>query len=230
MKVRYIISILMLHVSVSLPAQDNIMLKLPVSKLTGTVYYTPPEGNSEYFFLKDWVPGSIRLTNGDLYEGVQANYYVMGDELVIFHTRLKQLVRLDKEKVKEFSLETPEGNRDFIRIAAGSQPHFYEIVYEGNYSLLVFHYIFEQKNRPYHDKNGFLRHTRLIKKKRYFLYSAGEPRLAPLQENPRSLIQNFPGQQKELKKTLRTARLKGKKEEKFVKAFQVLDEAALITR
>jgi hypothetical protein len=233
MNIPTVISILLLMISFHSNSQVSGVGKnrnSPGGKLTGTVYYTPPSGNSEIFIEKDWMPGSILLTDGDLFEGEWVNYYMMGDELVVFNGDLKQLVTIDKEKVKEFSMDVPEGTRRFIKVGESARSRYYEQVYKGTYSLLIFHYIFIQKNKPYHDESGNLKHTRLLKRSHFYMYSHDDGSLHFLQKNHRALIQQLSGSKKEMRRVLRKSRLQGSKEEKLIKAFQVLDEAGLMKK
>jgi hypothetical protein len=233
MKIITVISFLLLMIAVQAKAQlsqPGISRNRLTGKLTGTVYYTPPSGNSELFLLKEWQRGTILLTDGDLFEGALVNYNMMDDELVIFNEDLKQFVTIDKGKVREFKMILPEGARWFVKIGTGEKSRYFEQAYNGTYSLLVFHYIYIQKNKPYRDEYGQLKHTRLLRRMNFYMYVHEDNRLVYLQKNHRALIQHLPGNKKDMRRALRRGRLQGSKEEKLVRAFKVLDEAGLMKK
>lgn len=198
-------------------------------KLSGKIYYLPPEGNSRHFYQEGWPEGSILLEDGDVFEDVRLRYLAYGDELVAYNSTLSQLFIVDKEKVAGFNVKLPRGNQEFIKLYFNGfmeGERYFEKLYDGKRMLLAFHSIDEVKTGIYNDSAGRRKHSVLKLNTVYYMYSK-ESGFKKMQPKRSSFLSLFPERKKEIRRIFRKNnfyRLTGKD---MVRAFTLLEEAGI---
>lgn len=199
-------------------------------KLMGKVYYISALANSKFLYPSEWIDGAVTLKDGDTYENMKLRYHVYEDELIAYNKNNNTLYFVEKELVKSFSFEEDGKTRIFLKLSRakgnGKQQYFEEL-YSGTLSLLVFRYMYEHKVSPYLDKLGTMRDTEYRLQSEFYLYSENRPPQKILPKR-RALLNTFPENKKEIKKVLRRNGLYIKEQQSMIQAFRILDEAGLL--
>ncbi len=196
-------------------------------KLSGKVYYMPPEGNSQHFYQQGWHEGSILMEDGDLFENVRLRYLAYGDELVAYNYNVKQLFIVDKEKIAAFTVNTPQGTQEFVKLYFNgfiSGDRFFEKLYDSKRKLLAFRSIEMRKTSMYNDKQGVRRNSVLVLRTSYYMYSE-ESGFKKIQPRRKSLLGLFPERKKEVRRLFRRNNFTVFNESEMVRAFKSLEEA-----
>jgi hypothetical protein len=195
-------------------------------KLTGTIYYVPPDGNLKHFFQDGWYEGTVLLEDGDLFTGLRLRYLAYGDELVVYNPNLRQLFIADKEKVESFTIQVPWGRQEFIKLyfdGISKGDRYFGLLYNGARKLLAFHYIYDEKTQVYRDKYGRLKNSQLRLRTIYYMYDP-ERGYLKLQSKRRSFIRLFPENKREVRRIFRRNNLRRFDEKELIQAFELLDE------
>ncbi len=203
-------------------------------KLMGENYYISSLANSNYFLQKDWVDATIELVDGDIFDNVKVRYLAFGDELIAYNDKIRSLYIVDKNIVKQFTIQAISNNGDikdqkfiklfYDRIAGGDR--YFEELYSGTRSLLAFHHIEEVKVSPFTDKMGVMRDSEFRLNVTYYIYSTNNIFLK-LQKKKRSFMKILPGHKKEIRKIFHQNKIILLDENSMVQAFTLLDKADL---
>jgi len=204
-------------------------------KIIGEVYYLPPGANSNYFLHKEWVNGTVVFRTGEVFDNIKLRYNAFKDELIAFNENDRLLVLIDKEKVKEFTLdfsksETKIADITFVNIDSVSllvNTNYFECLYRGNVMLLISNRITELKVSPYNDSSGKLRDTEFVQRKANFIYSP-EIGLIKVRLSNRSIAKAFPEKKHEILKLIRKSKIRISDAETATLAFQTLDKDGLL--
>lgn len=204
-------------------------------KIIGDIYYLQPGANSNYFLHKEWVSGTVVFRSGEVFNNIKLRYSAFEDELIAFNENTRVLIQIDKEKVKEFTLnfsnsETKNADITFVNIDSVSllvNTRYFESLYRGNVMLLISNRITELKVSPYNDSSGKLRDTQFVQRKANFIYSP-EIGLIKIRLSNRSIAKAFPGQKHEILKLLRQNKIRISDGGTATMAFQTLDKAGLL--
>ncbi|MFW6290438.1 MAG: hypothetical protein ACOC0R_05675 [Mariniphaga sp.] len=199
-------------------------------KLSGKVYYMPPEGGSEHFYHDSWPEGSILMEDGDVFENQRLRYLALGDELVAYNSGLSQLFIVDKEKVAGFTVNLPEEKQTFVKMYFDgfmSGYRYFEMLYDGNRKLLAFHSVDNVKTGIYNDKQGRIKHSVLKLNTGYYMYSekTGFKRIQPRRS---SFLHAFPGHKKEVRRIFRKNNFYRLTKQEMIQAFNLLAEAGIL--
>lgn len=196
-------------------------------KLTGTVYVLTAQSNSSYFLHNDWLEGTITLDDDDVYKDLKLRFQAFNNELVVYNNNLRNLYVVDKEKVKSFTIKTPEKNQKFIKYYFDGFPkgeRYYEILYKGQRELLAYHVVIEEKTRPFVDQFGIMRDSRFKLNTIYYMYSP-ETGFDRMRLRRHSLLSHFPESKREIRRLLRRRNVDVFQEAGMIRAFGLLDES-----
>ena len=204
-------------------------------KISGEIYYLNPKANSYFFLHKEWVKGSVVFRTGEVFENIDLRYQAFDDELIAYNENNRALVKIDKEKVKEFTLNFSESdenatNSTFVNIDSVSffvNTNYFECLYRGTVMLLVSSRLIEKKVTPYYDSNGQLRDSEYILRTASFIYST-QNGLSRITYSNHSVANVYPDQKREIKKTLRQSKIKISDAKSAVNALEILDKAGLL--
>ncbi|WP_319482141.1 hypothetical protein [uncultured Draconibacterium sp.] len=195
-------------------------------KMLGEVLTLTAEVNSYFLYPNDWVPGSVKFVNGNVFENLQLRYQAYNDELISYNDNGRFLYQVEKELVESFSFQDGNKTRKFVRLTRNNnqQTNMYlEELYKGAVSLMVNWYIYEQSVSPYKDRNGIMRAVEYKLHKDYYLYTEQDG-LTKIRLNRAALLSRFPENQKQIRKLLRQNRLRVNDELSMVNALLLLNE------
>ena len=205
-------------------------------KMRGEYYYNSLIGNNYFFLHKEWYDANITLVDGDVFENVKVRYLAYGDELISYNENIRSyFYKIDKDIVKEFLLkEVLEGGKvvehKFVKLFYDGLlkgDRYFEELYSGTRSLLVFHQIRGIKVRPFKDEAGIMRDTEYRMHKIYYIYSAYKG-FSKIRNTRHSFLRNLPEYKKSIRKIFRQNRITLVDESSMIKAFMLLDEASLL--
>ncbi|WP_319501128.1 hypothetical protein [uncultured Draconibacterium sp.] len=195
-------------------------------KMLGEVLTLSAEVNSYFLYPSDWVPGSVKFVNGNVFENLQLRYQAYTDELISYNDNGRFLYLVEKELVESFSFQDGPKTRKFVRLTKNNnqQTNMYlEELYKGAVSLMVNWYIYEQSVSPYKDRNGVLRAVEYKLNKDYYLYTEQDG-LTKIRLNRAALLSRFPENQKQIRKLLRQDKIRVNSELSMVNALRLLNE------
>lgn len=205
-------------------------------KLRGEYYYNSLVGNKYFFLHKDWNDATIKLIDGDVFENVKVRYLAYGDELISYNKNIRSyFYKIDKDIVEQFTIKSISKNGDaknqkFIKLYYDGLlkgDRYFEELYSGTRSLLVYYSISATKVRPFTDKSGILRDTEYRLRISYFMYSA-EDGFLKLKKTKRSFRKVLPDHKKEIRKIFRKNRLAVFDESSMIQVFKLLDNAGVL--
>ena len=195
-------------------------------KMVGEVLTLSAEANYYFLYPDDWVSGSIKFVNGNVFENLRLRYQAFDDELISYNDNGRFLFLVEKELVESFTFQDGSQTHNFIRLTKNNnqQTNMYlEELYKGPVSLMVNWYIYEQSVSPYKDRNGITRAVDYQLHKDYYLYTDQEG-LTKTRLKKRALLIRFSENKKEIRKLLRKNNLHVSDELSMVKALQLLTE------
>ena len=205
-------------------------------KLRGEYYYNSLVGN-EYFFLhKKWSDATITLIDGDVFENVKVRYLAYGDELISYNENIKSyFFKIDKDIIKQFTIETilNSGNvkhQKFIKLyydGLTKGDRYFEELYSGTRSLLLYYTIRGTKVRPFKDNSGILQDTEYRMHVTYFMYSPDEG-YTKIHKTKRAFRAALPDNKKEIRKLFRKNKLNIFDDASMIQAFKLLEEANIL--
>ncbi len=210
-------------------AQDKTPSKWFEEKIRGERFIPYRMYDGDPFYNPEWEPGKIRFTNGETLDSLFLKYSSYADELIYFNSDLNAMITIDKESIESFSLETGDGlhhefrRQDSDHLAHGN--HFYEVLYDGNTSLLSYRRVELLQCSPYyHDITKSLVNQIYSRTNKFYLYSK-EGRDCRIRPKRGSLYLQFTKQEKkEIRKLLRNEHIAITDEKSFVKAWAVIDQ------
>ena len=176
------------------------------TKLTGFKYNYDAHSSAHYFFQPDWYSGTLLTREGETHEGIRLRYDAFNDELIAYNENIKGLFVVDKFRVNEFTIRHPRsGDQVFRRLpltAMGQKEHYYQVLYEGNITLLRRNRIIEKKTSLYKNKYGKLDNRDYVLVQVSFIITPDNEvlRIFP---GRRSITGLFPDRKKEVRKVLR---------------------------
>ena len=129
--------------------------------LTGELFAEAYTIDAATYFNKEWLSGDIYLSNGEVVRNKLLRYNGLLDELLWKEPTSNNIVKLDKEAIRQFHFQNLYGDTSVSfrkikikrSIIADSSEIFAELIYEGNLSLFVFHN-FIVEGREHISRNG----------------------------------------------------------------------------
>lgn len=144
-------------------------------KISGKKYIYKLTNKGTQFYHSDWLPGTIIFEDGEIIEDVMIRYNSYIDELVYFNNNIKSLLTVDKYLIKEFTVRSPlYGIQRFRKMHFENSPEkekYFNVLYEGEITLLARFATKEKKISVYKDKYGFLRDSELIQTETFYTYT-----------------------------------------------------------
>lgn len=204
-------------------------------KISGEIYYLNPKANNYFFLHKEWVKGTVVFKTGEVFENIDLRYQAYNDELIAYNENNRALVKIDKEKVKEFTLNFSESDKNetnstFVNIDSVNifvNTNYFECLYRGSVMLLVSSRVIEKKVTPYNDINGEFRDSEFILRKASFIFSNLNG-LTRIMYSNHSVAKAYPEQKRAIKKTLRQSKIKISDAKTGANALEILDKAGLL--
>nr|WP_319999138.1 hypothetical protein [uncultured Draconibacterium sp.] len=195
-------------------------------KMLGKVLMFNAEVNSYFLYPNDWVSGSVKFVNGNIFENLQLRYQAYDDELISYNDNGRFLYQVEKELVERFSFQDGNKTHKFVRLTKNNNQEtnmYLEELYNGAVNLMVDWYIYEQSVSPYNDRYGIRRAVEYQLRKDYYLYTEQDG-LTKIRLNRAALFSRFPKNKKQIRKLLRQNKLRIDSELSMIHALQLLVE------
>ena len=217
----------LLHIP-TLKAQDKLPDNWNAEKIRGTrlVPYPAAEGNP--YLTEKFLNGAIEFNDGEKIQDVGLRYSCYRDELVYFNKAISTQIVMDKISLKAFSFVDENGMpRVFCKqfydgFMSGFR--FFEVLSEGEPSLLVYRKVGLLVCDVYLDDSGKQKNMSYQKDYSYFFYSPDKG-YTFVRINKSSLLSKFGKTDQILvKKILRKNRVTISDENSFVRAWNLIKE------
>lgn len=224
----YIITLWGLLAATSLMAQEELPKSWNTQKIKGT-RLIPYSSYSGYPYLNDkFALGEIEFLDGTKVEKIPLRYSSYRDEIIYYNTAISSQIIIDKISLNGFAFTDEKGvNRVFRRqYYNGFLPgdRYFEVLSDGDVSLLVYRKVVLQTCPPYTDNSEILKNMTYQEAYNYYLYNSKKGyELIRIGKN--SLLSKFDKPtQKLIKKILRKNSLLITDETSFVKAWNLIKE------
>lgn len=197
-------------------------------KIEGSRYLSYDYHSGNPFLSDKFVKGEIEFLDGKKIEDLQLRYSEYRDELIYFNTSISAQIIIDKTSLRGFSLTDELGIRRIFRqqYYTGYLPgnRFFEVLDNGEISLLAYRLVILESCITYRDINGRLNSMSYDKEYSYYLYNPKKGyQLIKITRN--SLLSLFAKSNQILvKKILRKNKLYITDESSFVKAWNLVKE------
>ncbi|MEI6138549.1 MAG: hypothetical protein WCP85_04770 [Mariniphaga sp.] len=227
-----IISVIVLVVgllhSPTLKAQDKLPENWNAEKIRGTrlVPYPAAEGNP--YLTEKFLNGVIEFNDGEKIQEVGLRYSCYRDEILYFNKAISTQIVMDKLSLKGFSFVDENGMpRVFRKLYYDgfmSGFRFFEVLSEGDLSLLVYRKVGLLVCDVYLDDSGKQKNMSYQKDYSYFFYSPDKG-YTFVRINKSSFLSKFDKPDQILvKKILRKNRVTISDENSFVRAWNLIKE------
>jgi hypothetical protein len=231
-RILYIITLLCLLSESSLQAQEGFHKRWNDEKIKGT-RQIPYGSYSGTPFLNDkFAQGEIEFSDGIKMDSVALRYSCYRDEIIYFNKAISAQIIIDKISLKGFSFIDENGNKRIFRhqYYNGFFPgeRYFEVLSDGDISLLVYRKVVLQVCPPYNDNLGHLKNMSYQQAFNYYLYNAVKG-YELIRINKSSLLSKFDKlTQKSVKKILRKNKVQITNESSFVLAWDLLKKNGII--
>jgi len=227
-RILYIITFFGLLAATSLHAQEEFTKKWTAEKIKGT-RQIPYGAYSGFPFLNDkFANGEIEFLDGSKMDSLGLRYSSYRDEIIYYNTTIGAQIIIDKISLNGFSFTDETGNKRVFRrqYYDGFLPghRYFEILSDGEISLLVYRKVVLQVCPPYNDNAGSLKNMSYQQAYNYYLYNSKKG-YELIRINKNSLLSKFDKlTQKLVKKILRKNKVLINDEQSFVTAWNLLKE------
>ena len=224
----YIITLLGLFAVTSLKAQEELQKKGNDEKIKGTrqipygAYLGSPYLNDKFCY------GEIEFADGIKMDSLGLRYSSYRDELIYYNAAISAQIVIDKISLKGFSITDENGVKRVFRqqYYNGFYPgnRYFEVLSDGEISLLVYRKIVLQVCPIYYDNAGNLKNMSYQEAYNYYLYNSKKG-YELIRLNKNSLLSKFDKPtQKSVKKILRKNKVQVTDEPSFIIAMNLLKE------
>jgi hypothetical protein len=225
-RILYTISFFALLATTSLSAQEALPDNWNIQKIKGTRLIPYPAYSGTPYLTEKFLPGEIEFSNGTKVENLLLRYSLYRDEVIYFNEAISAQIIIDKISLKGFVLTDESGFRRVFRqqYYNGFLPgnRYFEVLSDGDISLLVYRKESLQVCPTYNDKNGRLLNMSYQDAFNYYFYSK-ERGYDLIRLNKNSFLTKFDKTvQKSVKKILRKNSIFIRDEASFVQAWNLV--------
>jgi hypothetical protein len=187
-------------------------------RVVNEVQYTDVEGSP--YLLDNWYTGSVKMTEGKVYDGIKMRYDAYKDELE--YEKDGKFYRLGPEIV-EFSIPSGDALYNFRRgfPAAGNQTDrsFYQLLHDGTTKLLKRHEMKMREERAYNSATNTKRFDLNEK-----LYILKQGKMYPIKKNDKKALLKILSDERNLMEyAIKEQQLDFKTEDDIVKLLEEYD-------
>ncbi|HEY3388754.1 MAG TPA: hypothetical protein VGK38_04225 [Prolixibacteraceae bacterium] len=226
-RILYIVIFFSLLATTSLTAQVE-QKKWSDQKIKGTrqIPYSAYSGSP---FLNDkFADGQIEFLDGTKLDNIGLRYSSYRDEVIYYNATISAQIIIDKISLKGFSFTDEKGDKRTFRhqYYNGFFPgeRYFEVLSDGDTSLLVYRKVTLQTCPLYNDNSGVLRNMSYQEAYNYYIYNEKKG-YELIRINKNSLLSKFDKPtQKLVKKLLRRNSLSVRDESGFVRAWNLIKE------
>lgn len=200
-----------------------------IEKIKGVRQPPYPAYRGSPFFTDVWVPGKIELTDGVIIDSLSLRYSSLKDELVYYNDEIGVQINIDKPSLKGFEYTGTDGYPHIFRkqyydnIEKGYR--FFEVLSDGETSLLAYRKVSQNISSPYKEENGITKN--MVYEEDYYYYFYSSPKgYTSVRPNHGSLLSRFDKlSQKPLKKLLRKNGIRVVDEASLILAWNLIEKA-----
>ena len=199
--------------------------------IKGTRHIPYPSYSGTPYLNDKFVPGEIEFSDGTKVGISALRYSSYRDELIYYNSAISAQIIIDKITLKGFSFTDNNGVKRVFRqqyydgFLNGNR--YFEVLSDGNISLLVNRKVVLQTCSVYADPSGVQKNMSYQEAYNYFIYSS-EKGYEPIRIGKNSLLSKFDmPAQKSIKKLLRKNKVVISNETGFVKAWNLLEGSGI---
>ena len=225
-KIVYIAALLSLLATRSLIAQETVNKDWNIEKIRGSrlIPYLTLNGNP--YLTDKFVTGEIEFADGEKITNLSLRYSTFQDEVIYYNNVLTARIIIDKRSLHSFSFIDADGRLRRFRqqYYNGFLPEnrYFEVLSEGDFSLLAFRKVIMQTCPVYTDLSGSPKNMEYQKSYTYFIYNP-KTGYEQIKIGKNSLLSKFDkSNQKLVKKILRSNKVVIKDESDFIKAWNMI--------
>ena len=222
----HIIIFLSLFTATSLIAQEVTQQNRDTEKIKGTRHIPYPSYSGNPYLNDKFGVGEIEFADGSKTADLFLRYSTYKDELIYFNPVISAQIVIDKISLKGFWLIDKNGTKRVFRqhyyngFLAGNR--FFEVLSDGDVSLLVYRSVVLQNCAPYNSEAGILKNMEYLESFNYYLYNSKKG-YELIRTGKNGLLSKFDKpNQKLVKKILRQNKLRIADELSFVKAWDLI--------
>jgi len=209
-------------------AQQPMDDKWDAGKIKGIRFLLYSLYNGNPFLTEDWYLGKIEFTNGDIADSLSLKYSSYKDELIYYNREIGTMINIDKASINGFTFIDAEGRtRKFTKQYYDNFEksfRFFEVLSNGEISILAFRKVLLKTTSAYHDANGILKNMIYDPSYQFYFYSP-EKGYTSVRINRPSLLSKFDKTlQNPIKKLLRKNKIKIKDEYSFIQAWKTIEK------
>jgi len=227
-KILYITTLLGLLTATSLIAQEDIPKNWNTEKIKGTrlIPYATYSGSA--YLNEKFATGEIEFLDGTKIEDLKLRYSIYRDEIIYYNEAISSQIIIDKISLKGFAFIDGNGVKRIFRqqYFNGFMPgnRYFEVLSDGDISLLVYRKVILQICPVYTNNAGKLLNMSYQEAFSYYFYS-GEKGYELTRLNRNSFLSKFDKPiQKSVKKILRKNNVSITNEASFVQAWNLIKE------
>jgi hypothetical protein len=198
-------------------------------RLSGEMIYFSESTRGSQYLLDNWVVGEITLASGDKVYYKNLNYNGYLDELIWVHPDYFRHIVIDRNNVKEFTLEYNHTRFYFTNLGLNEESdsksfNFYaEILYSGNIKLYVHRQISKIGSDYFiHNKQRISR-PKVGPTPVFYIDIPGSEMVTINKLSRRNLLLAFPDHRQELRQELRNNRIILSDEDALIRAMPILE-------
>lgn len=227
-RILYIITLFGLLAATSLTAQNELPKNSNTEKIKGTRHIPYPFYSGAPFMTEKFVPGEIEFLDGTTIHDLKLHYSSYRDEIIYYNSAISAQIIIDKISLKGFAFTEENGEKRIFRrqYYDGFLPgnRYFEVLSDGNISLLAYRKVVLQTCSTYTDNAGKLLNMSYQEAFNYYFYSS-QKGYELIRLNRNSFLSKFDKPiQKTVKKILRKNNVSITDEPSFVKAWNLIKE------
>jgi len=227
-RILYIIALLGMFSVLSVMAQDDLPKNGNTQKIKGTRLLPYLSYDGKPYLNDKFTNGEIEFLDGTKIANIAIRYSSYRDEIIYYNTAISAQIIIDKISLNGFSFSDENGVlRVFRRMYYnGYMPgdRYFEVLSEGDVSLLVYRKVVLQVCSPYIDSSEKLKNMSYQEAYNYYLYN-GKKGYELIRIGKNSLLSKFDKPtQVEIKKLLRKNKVSVSNESGFVRAWNLIKE------
>ena len=231
-RILYIITFFGLLAVTSIQAQEQMQKKWNAEKIKGTRQIPYANYSGSPFLNDKFATGEIEFLDGSKMGNLGLRYSSYRDEIIYYNTAISAQIIIDKISLKGFSFTDEEGVKRVFRrqYYDGYLPgeRYFEVLSDGDISLLVYRKVVLQVCPTYNDDAGILKNMSYQLAYNYYLYNSKKG-YELIRINKSSLLSKFDKPtQKTVKKILRKNKINIDDESSFIMAWNLLKENGII--
>jgi hypothetical protein len=231
-RILFIIALLGLLAGTSLSAQEESQKNRITEKIKGTRHIPYASYSGSPYLNTNFSIGEIEFTGGTKVKNIGLRYSCYRDEIIYFNSSVSAQIVIDKVSLRGFTFVDEEGVMRIFRrqyydgFLKGDR--YFEVLSDGDISLLAYRKVVLQFCQTYTDKSGKLKNMSYQQEYTYYIYNSKKG-YEPIRINRNSLLSKFDKPtQKQVKKILRKNSVQITGEASFVRAWNLLKENGLI--